>query len=84
LLKTELTSEVLEKIKELPFVGDVDILTELPEDVEADLGVRIKLTEDADKYPVGRVISRILNEISWRELESSGRYPSIYWETYTL
>ena len=77
-LKVELISEVLEKIKELPFVEDVEILTELPEDVEADLGIRVKLTKNADKYPVGRIISKILNEISWKEFESSGRYPAIY------
>ena len=84
MLKVEWTSEVLEKIKELPFVEDVEILTELPEDVEADLGIRVKLTKDADKYPVGRIISKVLNEISWREFESSGRYPAVYWETFKL
>ncbi|EDP75989.1 hypothetical protein [Hydrogenivirga sp. 128-5-R1-1] len=73
-------SEVLEKIKELPFVEDVETLTELPEDVEADLGIRVKLTKDAGKYPVSRIISKVLNEISWKEFESSGRYPAIYWE----
>ncbi len=80
MLKVEWTSEVLEKIKELPFVEDVEILTELPEDVEAELGIRIKLTKDAGRYPVGRLISRVLNEISWREFENSGRYPAVYWE----
>jgi len=80
LLKVEWVSEVLEKIRELPFVEDVEILTELSEDVEADLGIRIKLTEDADKYPAGRIVSKVLNDISWREFESSGRYPAVYWE----
>ncbi len=80
MLKVEWTSEVLEKIKELPFVEDVEILTELPEDVEAELGIRIKFTKDAGRYPVGRLISRVLNEISWREFENSGRYPAVYWE----
>ena len=79
-MEVEWTSEVLEKIKELPFVEDVEILAELPEDVEADLGIRVKLTKDADKYPVGRIISKVLNEISWRKFKSSGRYPAIYWE----
>ncbi len=73
-------SDILEKIKKLPPVEDIEILTELPEDVEADLGIRVKLTKDADKYPVGRIISKVLNEISWREFESSGRYPAVYWE----
>ncbi len=80
MLKVEWTFEVLEKVKKLPFVEDVEILTELPEDVEADLGIRVKLTKGADKYPVGRMISEILNEISWKEFESSGRYPAVYWE----
>ena len=75
-----MVTEVLEKIKELPFVEDVEILTELPDDVEADLGIRIKLTKDADKYPVGRIISEVLNEISWKEFENSGRYPAVYWD----
>ncbi len=80
MLKVEWTSEVLEKIRDLPFVEDVEIMTELPEDVEGDLGIRIKLKKEAGKYPVGRTISRVLNEISWREFENWGRYPSVYWE----
>jgi len=80
LLRVEWTSEVLEKIKELPFVEDVEIMTGLPEDVEADLGIRVRLKGDAYKYPVGRTIASVLNEISWKEFEISGRYPSVYWE----
>lgn len=80
MLKVEWTCEVLEKIKELPFVEDVEILTELPEDVEVDLGIRVKLTKDAGKYPVSRIIPEILNDISWREFESSGKYQPVYWE----
>ncbi|QWK20611.1 MAG: hypothetical protein KNN13_04650 [Hydrogenobacter thermophilus] len=79
-MKVELTSEILEKLRKLPFVKDIEILPELPEDVDAQLGIRIKLSEDAEKYPAGKIIAELINEISWEEFEQSGRYPSIYWE----
>lgn len=81
MLQLDWASSVLKKLKDLPFVDDVIILPSLPEDVEADLGVRLKLSQNANVSYAVKEISKLIAQETWREFEETGNMPTLYWET---
>ena len=48
----------------------------IPEDVEADIGIKITLKNPKDRY---QIIEK-LNDVEWEVYNKTGVLPVIYWE----
>jgi len=76
LTKAEWTIEILKNLLKLPFVSDVEV-TEPPPDVDADLGVLIKIKDK--KSSDGLLVAEMISDLQWKIFDETGELPAIYW-----
>lgn len=67
--------ELLEKIGNIQEIEKAEIIN-IPDDVDADIGLKIKPKSFKDRY---KILEK-LNELEWEIYEKSGELPTIYWE----
>ncbi len=67
--------ELLEKIGNIQEIESAEIIN-IPEDVDADIGLKIKPKNIKDRYQ----ILEKLNELEWEVYDKYGVLPTIYWE----
>ncbi|HHG74529.1 MAG TPA: hypothetical protein ENK22_05745 [Persephonella sp.] len=70
-----LITELLDKVSSLKEVEDMEIIN-IPDDVEADIGLKIKLKKDYDWLDVQHKI----NDIIWEIFEDKGELLAVYEE----
>ncbi len=67
--------ELLEKIGNIQEIESAEIIN-IPEDVDADIGLKIKPKNIKDRY---KILEK-LNELEWEVYDKYGVLPTIYWE----
>ncbi len=67
--------KLLEKIGNIPEIKKAEVIN-IPEDVEADVGIKITPKNLKDRY---KIIER-LNDLEWEVYEETSSLPVIYWE----
>ncbi|WP_029523126.1 hypothetical protein [Persephonella sp. KM09-Lau-8] len=67
--------EILKKIDSIREIEKAEII-EIPEDVEADIGLKIKPKNSKDRY---KILEK-LNDLEWEIYDKYGVLPTIYWE----
>ena len=67
--------EILKKIDSISEIEKAEII-EVPEDVEADIGLKIKPKTPRDRY---KILEEI-NNLEWEIYDKYGVLPTIYWE----
>ena len=67
--------EYLQGIKDIQDIEDVEIIN-VPEDVEADIGIKIKL-KDKNKW---NIVLDKLNDIAWELFENKSELLAVYKE----
>ncbi len=70
-----LITELLDKISNLKEIEDIEIIN-IPDDVEADIGLKIKLKKGYDWLDVQHKI----NDIIWEIFEAKGELLAVYEE----
>ncbi|RMB00053.1 hypothetical protein [Hydrogenothermus marinus] len=71
----ELIADYLQKIKNIKGIEDIQIIN-IPDDVEADIGIRIKLKKG---YRWQEILDK-LNDIAWDLFEKKGELLAVYKE----
>lgn len=71
----QLITKLLNEISKIKGIENVELIN-IPDDVEADLGLRIKLKNNYDWIDVNHKISDIL----WALFEKTGEYITVYRE----
>jgi hypothetical protein len=74
--KAEWTIDILKSLLKLPFVADAEI-TEPPSDVDADIGVLIKIKDK--KSSDGLLAAEMISDLQWKIFDETGELPAIYW-----
>ncbi len=69
--------EILKSLGKLPFVTDVEI-TALPADVEADVGVLIRVKDK--KSSDGLMVADVISDLQWKFFDESNELPAIFWD----
>ena len=67
--------KLLEKIGNIPEIEKAEVIN-IPEDVEADVGIKIIPKNPKDRY---KIIEK-LNDLEWEIYDKTGSLPVIYWE----
>jgi len=67
--------ELLEKIGNIQEIESAEIIN-IPEDVDVDIGLKIKPKNIKDRY---KILEK-LNELEWEVYDKYGVLPTIYWE----
>jgi len=75
LKEIELIAEYLQAIKDIKDIKEVEIIN-IPDDVEADIGIKIKL-KNKDKW---KNVLDELNDIAWSLFEKEGELLAVYKE----
>ncbi len=71
----DLIIELLNEVLKINEIEDIELIN-IPEDVDAYIGLKIKPKEIKDRY---KILEK-LNDLEWGIYEESGLLPNIYWE----
>lgn len=71
----ELIIDLLEELNKIEGIQNMEIIN-IPDDVEADIGLKIKLKKGYDWIN----ISHKINDITWDIFEKTGEYLTVYRE----
>jgi len=71
----DLIIKLLNEISKMNEIEDIELIN-IPEDVDATIGLKIKPKGIKDRY---KILEK-LNELEWEIYDKSGVLPTIYWE----
>jgi len=67
--------ELIKKIGNISEIEEAEIIN-IPEDVDADIGLKIKPKNLKNRY---KILEK-LNDLEWEIYNATGNLPTIYWE----
>ncbi len=71
----DLIIKLLNEVSKMNEIEDIELIN-VPEDVDAYVGLKIKPKDIKDRY---KILEK-LNDLEWETYEKSGVLPTIYWE----
>ena len=71
----DLIIKLLNEVSKINEIEDIELIN-IPEDVDADIGLKIKPKNIKDRY---KILEK-LNDLEWEIYETSGVLPTVYWE----
>lgn len=71
----DLIIKLLNETSKINEIEDIELIN-IPEDVDADIGLKIKPKNIKDRY---KILEK-LNDLEWEIYDKSGVLPTIYWE----
>ncbi len=72
--------KLLDEINKLLFIEGVEVVDDIPEDINADLSIRIKLLPGMDVSRAISELAEVITRESWEEYIRTGKLPTLYWE----
>jgi len=71
----DLIIKLLNEVSKMNEIEDIELIN-IPEDVDADVGLKIKPKDIKDRY---KILEK-LNDLEWEIYDKTGNLPTIYWE----
>ena len=72
--------KLLDEINKLPFIDGVEVVDDIPEDINTDLSIKIKLSPGMDVSRAISELAEVITRESWEEYIRTGKLPTLYWE----